>query len=139
MQFSSVSVANAVLCIKDVLMSFFLLLAVTILQVRGSMVLEMWVICSYKTSLFNFRVKIVAIVMHVWLIFSPLICRHVADLRHLQDTIPQIRNKYSQKRNFAATVPISTFMCPKQFIYSHDRSVFSAAGKYLDPILGIYK
>ncbi len=55
-------------------------------------------------------------------------------LNHTANTPSSIRNKYSQKRKRAASVPISTFMCLWAIytVYSHDRSAYSAAGKYLD-------
>ncbi len=42
----------------------------------------------------------------------------------------KILNKYSQKRNCAATVPIPTSCFGEPFVYSPDRSAYSAAGKY---------
>ncbi len=51
---------------------------------------------------------------------------------HCQDTIPKIRNKYSQKRNCAASVPISTFLCLWAIYISHNPPAYSAEGKYVD-------
>ncbi len=50
-----------------------------------------------------------------------------------KDTNTEIRNKYSQLRNCAASVPISTFMC-LWAIY-----IFTGCRKICGPILGIYK
>jgi hypothetical protein len=45
----------------------------------------------------------------------------------------KIPYKYSQKRNYAASVPISTFMgLLERIIYSHGWYACSAAGKYVD-------
>jgi hypothetical protein len=51
---------------------------------------------------------------------------------HCKDTIPKIRNKYFQKRNCGASVPISTSCVCERLIYSHDQPDYSAAEKYVD-------
>jgi hypothetical protein len=52
-----------------------------------------------------------------------------------KDTKSKIRKKISQKRNCSILRPQSQFLnscvC-ERFIYSHDRSVYSAAGKHVD-------
>ncbi len=58
---------------------------------------------------------------------------------HCKDPIPKIGNKYSQKGNCAASVPISTFMC-LWAIYIFPWSVcLFCCRKICGPILGVYK
>ncbi len=58
---------------------------------------------------------------------------------HCKDTIPKIQNKYSQIRNYVASVPISTFIW-LWAIYIFPRSVcLFCCRKICRSILGIYK
>jgi len=56
----------------------------------------------------------------------------ISFLTHCKDTILKIWNKYSQKRNFAASEQFPHSCVCERFIYSHDRPAYSAAGKYVD-------
>ncbi len=60
-------------------------------------------------------------------------------LLHCKEAIQKTQNKYSQKRNCAASVPISTFMC-LCVIYIYPRSIcLFCCRKICGPILCIHK
>ncbi len=71
--------------------------------------------------------------LDIWNLFRDTVINFIApdphhfhaDIHCKEPCIPKIWNEYSQKRNYAATVPI--FTC-ERFIYAHDRPAFSAAG-----------
>jgi hypothetical protein len=64
--------------------------------------------------------------------FASIVC-HQLWLPHCKDTIPKIRNKYSQKKNCAwPQSQISHSCICGRFIYSQDRSAYSATGKFMD-------
>jgi hypothetical protein len=58
---------------------------------------------------------------------------------HCKDTIPKIWNKYSQKRNCAVSVQISTFMCLWAILLFLWSVCLFCCGKIYGLILGIYE
>jgi hypothetical protein len=59
---------------------------------------------------------------------------------HCKDTTPEIRKIYSRKGIARGQSQFPHSCVGERFIYTQDRSAYSAAGKYVGgPILGIYK
>ncbi len=57
---------------------------------------------------------------------------NTAALQRHNNTIPNIRNKYSQKGIARSQSQFPHSCVYERFMYSHDRSAYSAAGKYVD-------
>ncbi len=85
--------------------------------------------------------KFKTLVAHNWYIKCPCKNAHIHIIcgQHCKDKIPKIRNKYSQERNCAATVPIPTFMFLWE-IYIFIWSVYLfCCRKIGGPNVGIYR
>ncbi len=65
------------------------------------------------------------------------VCQRTSFLLHCKELIPEIGNKYSQKRNFSATVPISTLFVSDLYIPTIYLPILLQ--DICGPILGIYK
>jgi hypothetical protein len=64
----------------------------------------------------------------------------VQQVLHCKDKMPKIGNKYSQKRNIGASVPISTFMCLwANYTYIPTTGLPFLLEEICGPILEIYK
>jgi hypothetical protein len=91
--------------------------------------------CYFQNRIIMFRLPVPTLI-YLWdiFIFPGSVCTHC------KDTVPKIRNKYSQKRNCAATVPIFKFMCRWAiYIFLPPSICLISCREICGPILGIYK